>query len=54
MDSTAIGCQTPPGVLEQETAYLAALRKVATFKMEGDQLRLAGPGGEAALVFRKK
>jgi heat shock protein HslJ len=39
-ESTARGCMDPPGVGEQEAAYLAALRRVVTHRVAGDRLEL--------------
>jgi heat shock protein HslJ len=40
------------GVMEQEQAFLSALGKVATFRMEGDRLELRGADGALAASFR--
>ncbi len=47
--STRMACAEPEGVMEQEAQYLAALEKVASWQMEGSQLRLLDSGG-ATLV----
>ena len=41
--STLMMCAEPQGVMEQETAYLQAIGKAATYQIEGDQLTLRGP-----------
>jgi heat shock protein HslJ len=48
--STRKACPEP-GVMEQETAYLAALESAATLKIRGDQLELARADGARAASF---
>lgn len=38
--STRIFCQDPPGVMEQETAFLTALPKASRFEQTGDRLEI--------------
>ena len=40
--STKMYCEIPQGIMEQETAYLIALSKVARYRIIGDQLGTAG------------
>lgn len=42
-----------PGVMEQEQAYLNALAKVTTARVEGDRLELRGADGALAASFRR-
>ena len=46
--STLMMCAEPQGVMEQETAYLQAIGKAATYQIEGDQLTLAVQMGDLA------
>lgn len=48
--STRMMCAEPAGVMEQESAYLAALETAATYRIQGDQLELRTADG--ALVAR--
>ena len=52
--STSMFCEEPQGVMEQETAYLAALQSAATFSIEGDQLWLRTAGDAIAVVAVKE
>lgn len=36
--STMMFCESPEGIMEQESAYLIALQSATTFRIEGDQL----------------
>jgi len=38
-------------VMEQESAYLEALRAVATYRIRGDALELFGAGGERLAAY---
>jgi len=49
--STEMFCGSPPGVMEQENAYLAALGSAASFAIEGGQLVIADSGGETVLIY---
>jgi heat shock protein HslJ len=44
-------CPEPPGVMEQETAYVEALRKAAAFRPMGNQLQILDADGYAILTF---
>jgi len=50
--ATRMMCMTA-GVMEQEQAFLDALGKVATFRMEGDRLELRAADGALAASFRR-
>jgi heat shock protein HslJ len=52
--STRMACGDPPGIMEQETAYLAALESAATYQIEGDVLELRTSDGALAADFNKK
>jgi len=45
LDSTSLSCTEPAGVMEQEKAYLQALRDAVTFDIEGDTLELRSDDG---------
>ena len=36
--TTRRACPGPPGVMDQETAFLAALARVTTYRLDGDRL----------------
>jgi len=44
-------CADPPGIMEQEAAYLAALVQVHTFRQRSDTLEMRSSDGETLLVF---
>jgi heat shock protein HslJ len=50
---TEMACPEPPGVLEQEGAYLEALSDVESYKLASDQLELLDEAGGQLLVFVK-
>ena len=47
------GCNEPAGVMDQELAFLEALRKAAGYRLEGDQLELLNDAGETTLTFER-
>ncbi|MFH0915731.1 MAG: META domain-containing protein [bacterium] len=49
--STQLFCAQPPGILEQEEAYLKALRDAATFKITGETLELRSNDGSLLASF---
>jgi len=49
--TTRMACAEPEGVMEQETAYLAALQTAAQFEIVGDELVLLNGEGLKAAVF---
>jgi heat shock protein HslJ len=50
--STRMFCNGP-GIMQQETAYLASLGRVAAFSLSGDRLNMADANGAPLLSFRK-
>ena len=50
MASTMMMCEQ--AVMDQESAYLAALGEAKTFAIQGDQLTLSGEDGAALAVFQ--
>ena len=51
---TLMDCQTPEGILEQERAYIEALRNAAAYRVMDDRLEIANAAGEMTLVFTMK
>ena len=49
--STEMYCMDPENVMDQETAYLAALQSAASYQIVGDQLRIASEDGATVLTF---
>ena len=49
--STEMFCGSPPGVMDQETAYLAALNSAASYVIEQEQLLIANADGESVLIY---
>ncbi|MGW8225878.1 MAG: META domain-containing protein [Anaerolineales bacterium] len=49
--STEMFCGNPPGVMDQETAFLSAMNSSAEYKIEAEQLILLDASGETLLVF---
>jgi heat shock protein HslJ len=49
--STRRFCATPPGVMEQEAAYLAALPTTARYSIEGDRLTLEMDDGARVATY---
>lgn len=47
-------CSTPEGVMEQEAAYIAALRSAASYRVVDDRLEIDNAAGETTLVFARK
>lgn len=52
--STRKHCAEPAGVMEQETAYLAALQTSTTYRIEGRTLELRTTGGALAVELQRK
>jgi heat shock protein HslJ len=50
IDITEQRCLEPPGIMEQETQYIALLESVTTFELDGSQLFLR-TNGDRGLVF---
>jgi heat shock protein HslJ len=49
--STMMMCPGPEGIMEQESAYLAALQSAATYEIQGTQLAIAGADGTTLLTY---
>jgi heat shock protein HslJ len=49
--STRMACAEPKGIMEQETAYLAALQTAVRYEIEGDELVLWNSEGTKAAAF---
>ena len=47
-------CSTPEGVMEQEAAYIEALRSAASYRVVDDRLEIDNAAGETTLVFARK
>ena len=47
-------CSTPGGIMEQEAAYIEALRSAASYRVAGDRLELENAAGDTILVFTRK
>ncbi|MGD8998692.1 MAG: META domain-containing protein [Anaerolineae bacterium] len=47
-------CSEPEGVMEQEAAYIEALREAATYRILDDRLVIATANGETVLVFEPR
>ena len=47
-------CAEPPGVMEQETEYLAALHSAATYSVEGDMLQMRTAADQLAVLMVRK
>ena len=46
-------CSSPSGVMEQESAYLAALATVASYEMQGTTLEFRTAGGAIAVTMKR-
>ena len=46
-------CTAPAGIMEQESAYLAALASASTYRVEGNQLELRDAGGAIAVQMAR-
>lgn len=49
--ATEMSCEEPDGVMEQETAYLAALSEVVGYDLIGSTLLLLNSDGESILLY---
>ena len=49
--ATEMGCLEPAGILEQESAYLTALRSAAGYQIDGDRLEILDETGKEILVY---
>ncbi len=53
IERTVMGC-APAAIIDQERAYLKALRKAKKFRVIGDRLEILDTAGDATLVFTKQ
>ena len=51
---TAMLCQTPEGIMQQEAAYTSALQNAAAYRVIDDRLEIDNAAGETTLVFAMK
>jgi heat shock protein HslJ len=51
--STRKACSQPAGVMEQESAYLAALQSAATYSLQGSTLELRTAGDAIAVTLQR-
>ena len=49
--TTRMMCGEPQGIMEQETAYLAALATATGFRIQGEALQLLGAEGETVATY---
>jgi len=49
--TTRMMCAEPEGIMEQESAYLAALESATAYQIQGDRLEMRGAGGVRVLTF---
>jgi heat shock protein HslJ len=47
-------CSEPEGIMEQEAAYIEALRNAAAYRVIDDRLEIASAAGETILVFARE
>ncbi len=47
-------CSEPKGVMEQEAAYVEALRSATAYRMTSDNLQIADASGDVTLVFMRR
>jgi heat shock protein HslJ len=47
-------CSEPEGIMEQEAAYIEALRSAASYRVVDDRLEIDNAAGEMTLVFARK
>jgi heat shock protein HslJ len=52
--TTFMFCAEPPGVMEQESEYLAALQSAATYRIEGDQLEMRTAADQIAVMMTRR
>ena len=51
---TEMDCPSPEGIMEQEMAYVQALRSSATYRLMEGRLEITNASGEAILIFTRK
>ena len=52
--ASRMACASPPGVMEQESEYLAALATAATFAVEGNKLEMRDSSGAIAVQMTRR
>ena len=52
--STAMGCSSPEGVMEQEADYKTALLKATRYRLTGEQMELGNDSNQSQLIFDRK
>jgi heat shock protein HslJ len=52
--TTAMDCGSPEGIMEQETAYIQALRSSATYRLPDGRLEISDASAETILVYARK
>jgi hypothetical protein len=52
--TTFMFCEEPPGVMEQEGEYLAALQSAATYRIDGDMLEMRTAADQIAVIMTRK
>jgi heat shock protein HslJ len=51
MASTMMACDTPEGIMEQETAFLAALASAGSYAIDGGQLNILNASGQLVVLL---
>ena len=51
VSGTAVGCMSPPGILDQADRYVEAMQQGAKARVVDDQLHIVDRSGEVVLVF---
>lgn len=54
IESNEEGCNEPEGVMEQEQAFLEALRTAVGYRLDGDRLELLDGDQETTLIFERE
>ena len=54
LGATLMACLEPEGIMQQESAYLAALDSAVTYRIQGDKLEIRNADGAVALQFIAK
>jgi heat shock protein HslJ len=51
---TAMACLSPQGIMEQEQAYVEALRRAAIYRLADSRLEIQDASGETILIFARQ
>jgi heat shock protein HslJ len=51
--ATKMSCQSPPGIMTQETTYLTTIQGASTFSIQNDILTINDSNGRAILTYSK-